>query len=290
MSAAGPAQGEGQPPNGGTPDWRAALGEMGNATALTPYKGEELVPVPKALVKSYLDQQPLIGADKLLKPQESWTDEQWSKFYGDLGRPEAPEKYALPEVKLPEGVSVDEALRADMLKSAHKAGLTTRQFSTLYADFLARQSAAYEQVTKKERDAHEAWVAEQKTRLGSAYDANVDLANRALAAAGAGPGSELLGKLAALEFADGTPFLSHPAFVDVFGALGKALHEGNLLPGGKAGPTFGKTKEQLDREVHDFEIQHGAKLVGEGLESDALRKQWNAMLEQRLALETAGRT
>jgi len=270
-------------------DWRAALGEMGQAPALSTFTAEELTPVPKSLVKSYLDTKAFVGTDKIAKPQENWTDEQWSKFYGELGRPEAADKYTLPEVKLPEGVQVDEGLRSDMLASAHKAGLTNQQFAAMYQDFLARQATAFEERRKAETEAHETWVAEQKRKLGSAYEANVDLANRALAAAGAGPQSELLAKLDKLELSDGTPFLSHPAFIDLFGALGKALHEGNLLPGEKGRPTYGRTKEQLDREVIDFEMKHGAKLVAEGPESDALRQQWNAMIQQRADMEIAAR-
>ena len=271
-------------PSPAPPDWRTPLGEMGQAPALSIYKGEDLVSVPRTLVKSHLEVQKLVGADHIAKPQESWTDAQWDDFHQKIGRPETPDKYAPSEVKLPEGVWVDPALKQHMLTSAHAAGLTNRQFDRLWKDFLGKQSEAFVAEQQADIAKRDAWVAEQRQKLGTTFDATVDLSNRALSAAGAAEGSELLTKIRELVFSDGTPFLRHPVFVEVFGALGQAMSEGSLLPGGKQ-TTYGRTKDQLDQEISKFSVEHGAKMVGEDATAKELQKQYDALLTERMRLQ-----
>jgi hypothetical protein len=273
---------------GAPPSWNAALGEMGNAPALSVFKGEDLVPMPKSLAKAYIDTKAMVGADKIAKPQDTWKPEQWEQFYSELGRPATPKDYQLSDVsevlgkvKGPDGspIEIDDGFRDYMLGIAHREGLTNRQFDGFYKAFVERQINDMQAFQQSDQQALEQWTAEQKTRLGTAYDATMDLAGRALSAAGAPEGSELFGKLKELTFSDGTPLLRHPAFLDVFGALGKKLSEGNLLPGEKQ-VTYGRTKEDLEREIVQFRAQHGAKMVGEGPEARMLQKEYQVLSDQ----------
>lgn len=272
-----------------TPDpdgaWRAGLGEMGNHPAFSIYKGEDLVQAPRAVLKSFLEAQALVGADKIAKPQESWSAEQHDKFWSELGMPATAKDYKLSEVKLPDGVTMDEGFRDKMLEVARGARLTNQQFDTIYKHYIEANAADYTRFQESEKQAVAKWENDQRTRLGSAYDATKDLAARALTAAGAGPDSELLGKLQGLVFSDGTPLLRHPAFLDVFGALGKTLSEGNLLPGEKQGGGMGRSLEQVEREMSEFSIKNGAAMVRDDAAGRALAKQYDALLTEQAKLK-----
>lgn len=285
MSAGGvPGEGGGGD-NGGVTGWRASLGDLGNSPSLAVFKDEDLVPMPRAVARSFVETKALVGADTIAKPNDKWTDEQWGKLYDDLGRPKAPEEYKLSEIKLPDGLGVDDALKGHMLKLAHGAGLSNRQFDAMWKGYLERQVSDFQTWQTEEKKASDAWVAEQKSRLGGAYDATLDLANRALAAAGAGPESELLGKLQGLTFSDGTPLLRHPAFLDVFGALGKKLSEGNLLPGEKAGTGYGRTKEQAAAELEEYKAKNAAHIASDDPQYKPIRQRYEELLREKLRLE-----
>lgn len=289
MSAADPGVGD---PGTNLSGWRAGLGELGHSPAFAPYKDEDLVQAPRAVLKSYVEQQPLIGGDKIPKPQDSWSSEQYAKFWGELGRPATPKEYQVSDVTplLPKNdkgeplFGIDEKFRDHIFEKAHEAGLTSKQIDLIYKGYVERQVAEYQAFQEKDRKDRDTWVAEQRARLGTTFDATLDLANRALSAADAGPGSDLLAKLEGLEFSDGTPLLRHPAFLDVFGALGKKLSEGNLLPGEKQAQ-YGRTAEHLDREIAEFTIKHGAAMVGEGPQAQALQQQYNALSTERARLK-----
>ncbi len=50
-----------------------------------------------ALAKSYVHARSMIGADTVVKPQSSWTDDQYEQFYIDTGRPPpTPQKCGRP--------------------------------------------------------------------------------------------------------------------------------------------------------------------------------------------------
>lgn len=150
-------------------DWRAELPEDWTVMVRDEDGGMREIPLREhpalakyaskdEAVKALVHAQRLIGMrpedmDGVIRvPGEDADAEAWAAVWAALGRPEAPEGYELPELDLPEGLEIDEELRAGFLAKSHELGLTPGQVSGLYGWFLPL-SAAYEQQQRDARDA-----------------------------------------------------------------------------------------------------------------------------------------
>lgn len=76
-----------------------------------------------ALAKSYVHARSMIGADTVVKPQSSWTDDQYEQFYMDTGRPETSADYDI-KINIED---TDEDAWNKFKDAAHGAGLNGRQ-------------------------------------------------------------------------------------------------------------------------------------------------------------------
>ena len=83
-----------------------------------------------ALAKSYTHAQRMIGGDKIGKPSQSWTDDQWTEHHIHSGRPDTSDGY---EFRL-DGQLADSTLEG-FRDSAFKAGLSGKQAQTV-AEFM----------------------------------------------------------------------------------------------------------------------------------------------------------
>jgi hypothetical protein len=81
---------------------------------------------PGALAKSYVNAQRMIGADKVAKPGQSWTDDQYNDWYANVGRPDSADAYELDV----SGVMSDEEA-SSFRQAIFEAGLQPRQVSRL---------------------------------------------------------------------------------------------------------------------------------------------------------------
>jgi hypothetical protein len=107
---------------GSPPDWRESIPEDIRAEpSLASIK------TVGDLAKGYVHAQKLVGTDKIAKPNDKWTPEQWSEFYGNVGRPGTPAEYKFGELKLAEGVTLDEKRMEAARAEFHKLGLTNAQ-------------------------------------------------------------------------------------------------------------------------------------------------------------------
>lgn len=125
-------------------DWLAGLNdipdEIRNDPSLKP-----ITSLPN-LVKSYVNAQKMIGADRLVVPGQDAGDDAWRAIYQKLGVPAEFEDY---QVELPE--TEDEGVKGYFeryLKEAHDAGLLPKQakklveFQTQYAADQAQEAEA----------------------------------------------------------------------------------------------------------------------------------------------------
>ncbi|WP_419786031.1 hypothetical protein [Pseudodesulfovibrio sp.] len=90
-------------------------------------------------VKALVHAQKLLGKAPegyVRLPGEDAAPEDRAAFYGALGRPEAADGYTLPEMELPEGFELHEALISGFRNRAFELGLTPAQVSGLYEWFL----------------------------------------------------------------------------------------------------------------------------------------------------------
>jgi len=75
--------------------------------------------------------QSLIGKRPSGIPEETASQEDWDKFYGNMGRPEKAEDYAFELTELPEGLQRDETLLGQAKDEMHKIGLSNKQADSL---------------------------------------------------------------------------------------------------------------------------------------------------------------
>lgn len=111
------------------------------------------MPDVPTLVKSYKHAQSLVGKKGVYPPGEKATDEDYARFYKELGQPE----YDKFEVKAPDGIPKEfvEGFR----KSAHTAGMLPRQAQQVLdgilkmnQDSIAAQQTQIENQVKSELD------------------------------------------------------------------------------------------------------------------------------------------
>jgi hypothetical protein len=82
----------------------------------------------------------LIGKKEIVQglqaPGAEAPDEEWGKFFNQIGRPESAEKYELPaDLQAHEGLNLDE-VKASFTSIAHKNGLTQKQAAGLFKDYV----------------------------------------------------------------------------------------------------------------------------------------------------------
>ena len=172
----------GQPQGGAATTWVDTLPqELRGNPSLAQFQGKTWEEVGPTIAKSYVETKSMIGADKILKPSEKWTDKEYDAFYNQLGRPEAPDKYTMPEVKMPEGLKLDDAKIAERKALYHKAGLTDKQAKALIEADLTFVKSSYEADKQSTESAKLTAESALKQEWGDKYQANIELARSVVA-------------------------------------------------------------------------------------------------------------
>jgi hypothetical protein len=131
----------------------------------------------------------------------------------------APEKY---EFKYPEGYQVDEASLGEYSTAFKELGLTNEQAQRLVDMDAKRSASSSEAAIAAQKQQVETWVGELKSDPefgGAKFEANVGIANKALAAFGS---PELT------QFFKETGLGNHPLLVKAFHKAGTQLGEGSI--------------------------------------------------------------
>ncbi len=196
-----------------------------------PLKGKPLGDV----LKGYAEAQKYIGGSVRI-PATDAKPEEWDKFYGKLGRPETPDKYAPVMPDLPEGFAWDEGQTKSFFEAAHKTGLTPQQAQALVDWYAEDQKGVLKAGESAIAEAETAMKAEWK----AAYPKNLGLAKAA---------SNWLG---VTEVLDQTGLGNHPTILKAFAKLGKALAEDGVISGEVEGvPTNEVVQKQIAAIMND---------------------------------------
>ena len=194
-------------------DWRSGLPEdIRNDPSLADIKDVG------AMAKSYINGQKLIGKNRISLPGEGATDEEWSAFHSQLGRPEKSSLYDFGErPALPDGLEYDEGFETAYKDLAFKAGLTSQQAKTIfdgYHEYIQSKSTLEGENTAAQSAA---WVESLKKEFGKAYNERVELASRAVDTYGDGDLKEWL---------DNSGMGNNPMMVKLFAKIGEGIAEG----------------------------------------------------------------
>jgi hypothetical protein len=133
----------------------------------------------ESMVKSYVSGQRMIGAKKVAIPGENSTADDWNAFYSAIGRPAKADDYKLDNVKLPEGIELDDEQLAAYRKFAHDNGMTQKTFEAALAYDVARvekqmaaaAAAAAAELSETEGKLKKDWGLTYQQQLGYAQRA-----------------------------------------------------------------------------------------------------------------------
>lgn len=165
--------------NGGGNDWVAGL-EAENRTLVEAKKWGSV----NDAIKSYRDLE-THASKALTVPGENATAEDWSKFYGRLGRPETADKYEIKvdRTALPADMPYDETMSVEFRSWAHEAGLNPKQAQALHdkyvGSFATRFTEQTAQAKQQETAAHADLVQTWGDPTSEGYKKNVELMSRA---------------------------------------------------------------------------------------------------------------
>lgn len=168
-----------------------------------------------ALAKAYTELEGKLGRSIELPPSDA-SPEDRAKFFERLGRPKAPEEYAIAKGK------ADDTLVAMFRKKAYEKGLTADQAKELFdvfnADAETREATALAQYTERIKLADY----ELRKEHGAAYDQVVASAKRAF-------GALYSESLQAQLRKDG--YSANPDFINSLARIGRQLSDDSLLRG-----------------------------------------------------------
>ena len=223
--------GAGTPPSG-TPSWRDTLPEdiKGNG-ALAQFKDIN------DLAKSYVHAQAMIGKKGVIVPGEKASDEEWSKFYKDIGQPEV-DKFEIAPPK-------DSKVNADFLKGlkehAHKMGMLPKQAQGILDWYLSNEKVYGDAAMKELQTAQEKGLGDLKQEWGQGYDKQIASAQAAVRELG---GPEMIAYL------NETGFGNDPKLIRLMAKAGALLGEDKIR--GEGAGKFGQTPDEIRKEINSI--------------------------------------
>lgn len=263
--AVGTEGGEGAGEGAGGAEGAGSAIESGAASEGTEGQGSGVTPAPdyRSLLPDGLGQDPVferldsveklaiehknlqkvLGGPKMPRPAENWGEQEWSRFWEELGRPPSPDGYDFQEVSPPEGVEIDEGFRNDMVAHMHKLGLTQDQAKGVMAAYFDAVGQRAGSIQGEVEALTSSGMEELRNEFGRAFDQKLALAGRAF--------RELAGKnfeeIAQIQLADGRLLGDHPDVIRMMAKVGDVGAE-HALFGSERESTPIMTPEEAGRE------------------------------------------
>jgi len=259
------------PPKVAMPEWddmRQNLPiELRDSAALKGVKSFE------DLAKNHVEVQHLIGGEKVVRPTDKSSKEDWDRFYKQTGRPDEVSGYNLGDFKPPPG-AWDPKFAEGMLEDFHAAGLSNKQANEVMRSYGDRQGNLYSTMQGAIQSAKNETDKQLRTQWGDGYDANIEMAHRAFKHA-FGDNAE---QVAQIVLPDGRAMGDHPYFVEAFHRLSQTMGEHGLL-GDKTsqGPVL--TPEMAQQKIAELEANSEFQAVfgDRDKQNHPLRTQWRQL-------------
>lgn len=197
------------------PDWRASIPEELRTEPM--FKDIKDV---GSLAKSYVAAQRMIGADKLVKPNDKWTQTDWDNFHNQIGRPATPDKYSFKVEGLPEGFKIDDSKLAGAKKALHDAGLTDKQASSVmkyYTEGILKDATDYQ---SSQRQSQETSMSSLTKEFGDQTSVKLDVAKSVVKKFGGETLTTLL---------EQSGMGNNPEFIKMFIKIGEAMLDDSAI-------------------------------------------------------------
>lgn len=217
--AGSPTPSLGGDPSGAAPtgDWRDHLSV---SDEVKNWGGYDNIKDPSDAITQLYNAQKMMGSEKIEKPQESWTEDQWTAHYRALGAPESAENYNIETPEALAGIVTEDQVTASK-ELYQKAGLTQQQVDILNSgsnEFAVQRHQAMEEARQSKIDAD---MRNLQVEWGDDFNAKFDVAKAAVRKIG---GDDLVKAL------NDTGAAQHPAFIKAFAEAGQHYMESS---GGK---------------------------------------------------------
>lgn len=185
------------------------------------WQGFENIKDPSDAITQLYNAQKIMGAEKIAKPQESWTDEQWQSHYRDLGAPASADGYELNVADAAKEALSEEDIAATKELYA-KAGLSQKQVNILNDgsnEMLTSKMEAQNEARQQKIDAD---LRNLQVEWGDSFAQKLDIAKAAVKKIG---GDDLVKAL------DEVGAAQHPAFIKAFAEVGNSYMEASGAKG-----------------------------------------------------------
>lgn len=236
-------------------DWRHVLAEeLRDHPALSGFEDVG------ALAREHVHLQKLIGRKGIVPPGEDATPEDHARFYDALGRPAQPDDYELDDIERPEELPWSAEIEEKMLERMHAAGLTNAQAKALVSGYVELQAQNWTAARAEQGRAVETAMAELRTEWGQAFDAKLDLANRAFAMAFGDHVDDVRG----LRLADGSFLGDHPHLVRGFALIGDVMAEAEFAEAGAMSGSLSREQARLQLSELEGDAHARAALLDRG--------------------------
>lgn len=206
-----------------------------------------------ALAREHIHLQKLIGRKGIVPPAADADDAERARFYDALGRPESPDAYDLDGMERPDGMPWDDEFEKAMLERMHASGLTDGQARALLEGYSELQGVAWQDANAAQDRALDVAETGLRREWGGNFDAQIDMANRAFAAAF----GERVDDVRQLRLTDGQYLGDHPDMVRAFAKLGGLMGEAEFVGWKEAriGRSSSEARAQLSTLEADPELR-----------------------------------
>lgn len=194
-------------------NWRESLPED-----LRDHKSLQHYGTVNDLAKSHVHAQQMIGKDKIVRPGQSATDEEWREVYAKLGMPSTSSEYDFNKnAGLGEGMEVDENLLGWFTDTAHRVGLNNNQAQALLELWNENTAEITNLSEEGARQSQENSAMELRNEWGNAFDANLNLSKTVLNEFYDGSDTnEFLDQ----QLSDGSRIGDNPSFIKMMSSIG----------------------------------------------------------------------
>lgn len=223
-----------------------------------------------SLIKSYVNAQKLIGADKVVIPKADAPQEDWNNFYAKMGKPSSLEEFKVEPI---ENGAIEQEFTDAFKQAAFEANLLPHQAQKLLAAMNDYEAQANEAFVAQSKEKFEAAVTELKGEWGDAFESKVKMANDLARDFG---GQELLDHL------KNTGIGADPMIVKAFVKMAEQM-KGEDGTVGKNRPTGGvltpdEAKQKYLAIMDDAnDVYHHADRAGHKARVDEVTKLFEAM-------------
>lgn len=225
------------------------------------------------LAKSYVHLEKTSRGDKIPKPNQYFTDDDWNRTFKDLGLPESVDKY---EVKLPKDVQFSDEGIKGLKEQAHKAGILPQQLEKVLGWYGQANTAAQLAQSQEQETKVKAGLDGLKAEWGHAFDKKAEAALFAVKEVG---GDEL-----ATFFKENGVLGNNPLLIKAFAKIAEDLMEDKLPEStGKGG--FDLTPDDIDKKIAELQSDP-AYLTGNHPKHELAVKDMNFLWQMKAQLMT----